>query len=129
MTVTQAELPLALITIAIGPLVLTISVCLVLHPLADIAVSADALPDAVAVLDAVDPLTIICVSIDPRVEALARDASVLVVAQVLIAIAESLVALPMALVTLPLAFVDAANLIHADALSVPMTIVQLTSIE
>ena len=102
---------------------------LVLHPLADIAVSADALPDAVAVLDAVDPLAIVCVSIDPRVEALARDASVLVVAQVLISIAESLVAFAVALVTLPLAFVDAADLIHADALSVPMAIVQLTPVQ
>ena len=44
---------------------------LVLDPLADVAVTADALPDAVPVLDPIDPLSVVGVSADPRVQAFA----------------------------------------------------------
>ena len=102
---------------------------LVLDPLADVAVTADALPDAVPVLDPIDPLSVVGVSADPRVQALTRDTAILIVAQVLVAVAEAFVALTMALVFLPLAFVDTSDLIDADTLTMTLPIVQLTTIE
>ena len=63
----QAELPLAFIAIAIGPLVLAVTMGFVLDPLTDIAVTSHALPDSVSVLDSIFPLTVICVTSNPSV--------------------------------------------------------------
>jgi len=73
--VAQAQVPLALILVAIIPLVLTVSVGLVLDPLANIAVSAHAFPHTVAVFDTIDPFTVIGITVCPGVETLSTDTS------------------------------------------------------
>ena len=76
----EAELPLALVSIAVGPLVLPVSVRLVLHPLSDVAIARNTLPYSVSMFDAVDPFTIVSVASHPSVEALATDGSLIVLA-------------------------------------------------
>ena len=126
---TQAKLPLALIPVAVGPLVLTVAVGFVLDPLADVAVPSDALPHTVSMLDPVDPLTIVRVPGHPRVEALPADRALVVLPQVLVPITKAFVAFPMALVVQPFAFIDPSDFIDADALAVAISIDKLAAIQ
>ena len=126
---TQAKLPLALIPVAVGPLVLAVAVGFVLDPLADVAVPSDALPHTVSMLDPIDPLTIVRVPGHPRVEALPADRALVVLAQVLVPIAEAFVAFAVALVIEPLTFIDSSDFIDADALAVAISIDELAAIK
>ena len=125
----QAELPLTLVTIAVCPLVLTVSMSLVLVPLADVAVTSDALPDAIAVLNPIIPFSIVRIAVHPCVEPLAGDSTHIILAQVLISIAKSLVAFSVALIGDPFTLVHPADLIDANACAVAIGIFDLTAVE
>ena len=125
----QAELPLAFVTITVCPLVLAVSMSLVLIPLADVAVTSDALPDAIAVLNPVRPFSIVRVAVHPCVEPLAGDSTLVILTQVLVAIAESLVAFAVALIAEPFTLVDPTDLIYANSCAMPIAIFYLTAIE
>ena len=125
----QAELPLALVSITIRPLVLSVSMSFVLVPLADVAVTSDALPDTIAVFDSIKPFSIVSVAVNPGVEPFARDSTLIILAQVLITVAEAFVALAMALISDPFALVNPADLIDTDARTMAFLIVNLTTIE
>ena len=125
----QAQVPFTFVLISVGPLMLTIAVRLVLHPLADVAIAAHAFPHAVAVLDSVDPLAIVGVPVHPCVETFATDTTLRIVAEILIPIAEPFVALPVALVFSPVTLVDSTDFIHADTLTVTTALSELATIE
>ena len=125
----QAKVPFTFVLISVGPLVLTITMRLVLHPLADVAITAHAFPHAVAVFDTVDPLAVVGVSVHPCVETFATDTTLRIVAEILIPIAEPFVALTVALVFGPVTLVDSTDLIHADTLTVTTALSELTTIE
>ena len=111
----QAVLPFAFVSITVGPLVLPVPVCLILDPLADIAISTDTFPNAVAVLDSIRPFAIVSVTRDPRVQTFTADCSSIVFTEVLVPVTKSLVAFPVAFVIGPLTFVDPPNFVDADA--------------
>ena len=108
---------------------LAVAVSLVLDPLADVAVTSDALPHTVAVFDAVHPFAIIGVTIDPSVQPFARDVTILVVAQVLVTVAESFIAFAVAFIALPLAFVDSPDLVDTYTLAFASAIFQFAAVE
>ena len=108
---------------------LTITVSFVLDPLANIAVTSGALPDAISVLHATVPLAVISVTVYPRVQALTTDAALFVVTQVLVAVAEPFVALSVALVPQPVTFIHATDLVYANTFTVAHAIIDLASVK
>ena len=126
---TQAEFPLALVPVAVSPLVLPVSVCLVIDPLSDIAVTTLALPNSIAVFDLIDPFAVVGVTVHPRVETLAADPAHIVVTQVLVPVAESLVAFAVALVIRPGSFIDSTDFVHTDSLAFTEAVHDFTTIQ
>lgn len=108
---------------------LSVAVSLVLNPLTDIVIARDTFPDSIAVLDPIDPFSIVGVAVHPSVKPLAADLSLLVVAQVLVPITETFVSLSVPLVVCPLAFVNATDLIHADAIAMAHRVFQLATVQ
>ena len=82
----EAILPLALISVAVLPLVHPVPIGLAVLPLTDVRVAEDAAPHTVAVLDTVAPLAIIHLSVGPQVHTLAMSLPILEVSLVLVAI-------------------------------------------
>ena len=125
---TEAEFPFTFKTVSVRPLVLTVTMCLVLNPLTDVTVTSGTFPNTIAMLNAICPLAVVSVSVVPSVEALAGDFTLIVVTQILVAIAEAFVALSVALIVQPMAFIDAADLVNADALTLTMCVFKFTTI-
>jgi len=117
----KAKFPFTFEAISICPFVLSITMGLVLDPLANIAVASRALPHSISVLDTIDPFTIVGVTCRPSIEPLARDTSFYVITEILISITEQFITLSMTLVIDPLPLITPANLIFADALTVSTT--------
>ena len=117
----QAELPFTFVSIAVSPLVLTVTVCFVLNPLSNIAITSETLPDTVSVLDSVYPLTIVGISRHPRVKTFAIHLTLVILSKVLVAIAKPLVTFSMAFVIDPFTLVNSTDFINANALTMTMT--------
>ena len=124
----KAELPLAFISIAIGPFVLTVTMSFVLDPLADIAVPSNTLPDTVSILYSIGPFAIVCVPGHPSVQAFSTDRALMILSQILVPITKALVAFTMAFIVDPFTFVYSTDFIYADTLAVAVAINKLTAV-
>ncbi len=125
----QAELPLSLISVAISKFVLAVPISFVLVPFAYKTVTVGTFPRAKAMFDPIDPFSIVSLSAYPCVDTLTADSSKIIVSQIPAPITESLIPLAMALVISPLTLIHSAYLIYAYALTMSVTIMNLTSIQ
>jgi len=108
---------------------LSVSMRLVVDPLANIAVSIDSFPYAIAMLDSFDPFSVVRVAVYPCIETFSTYATFLIVAQILITITELFVTFTMALVFQPFAFIYSTDLINTDTLAVPNLIKELSTVK
>lgn len=128
--VAQAVLPLALIDVAIAPIMLSEAVRLVLLPLPSVGISLFfTAPATIAGLRALVPLAVENVAVSPGVLTLAIYAAHLVLAFVDVLITEDLEALPVPLVVAPLAFVDTTGLVNNNAFAMPLAIDNVAAVD